>query len=167
MDTKSNILATMSTLCGGVAQDDGVIFSREEVTKIMDNIFAMAGQLGYVISATPSEDGSNVELTVDEIGVNEASGAVVGKVKSDGGSSSYYQLNIVNRKTGETFSCEMGDVIASVYDNDFDMGNVAKAMRRIAQDRKGLGKEGNDSLYDANKCVYFSEMLVQSAKLGD
>lgn len=88
----------------------------------------------------------------------------MGKIKSDGGSSGYYQLEIVNRATGEKFHCEMGDVIASVYGNDFDMGNVAKAMRRILLDRQGKGKEGNDSLYDANKCVYFSQMLVQTAQ---
>lgn len=86
-------------------------------------------------------------------------------IKSDGGSSGYYKLEIVNRATGEKFQCEMGDVIASVFGNDFDMGNIAKAMRRIYMDSLGQGKEGNDALYDANKCVYFSNVLVQRAKL--
>lgn len=92
---------------------------------------------------------------------------MTGKVVSDGGSSGYYQLTIVNRKTGESFNCEMGDVIASVYDNDFDMGNIAKAMRRIAQDRIGRGKAGNNAKYDAKKCVYFSEILVQVAEMAE
>lgn len=86
------------------------------------------------------------------------------KIKSDGGSSDYYKLEIVNRKTGETFSCEMGDIIYSVYGNDFDMGNIAKAMRRIHCDRNGVGKEGADSLYDANKVAWFAETLQQVAK---
>lgn len=92
---------------------------------------------------------------------------MAGQIVSDGGSSGYYQLKIVNRKTGQVFYCEMGDVIASVYDNDFDMGNIAKAMRRIVQDRKGMGKAGNSAKYDAKKCVYFSEVLVQIADLEE
>ena len=86
-------------------------------------------------------------------------------IKSDGGSSGYYKLEIVNRATGEKFQCEMGDVIASVFGNDFDMGNIAKAMRRIYMDSLGMGKEGNDALYDAKKCTYFSNVLVQRAQL--
>lgn len=86
------------------------------------------------------------------------------KIKSDGGSSDYYKLEIVNRKTRETFSCEMGDIIYSVYGNDFDMGNIAKAMRRIHCDRNGVGKEGADSLYDANKVAWFAETLQQVAR---
>lgn len=89
---------------------------------------------------------------------------MTGKIKSDGGSSDYYKLEIVNRKTGETFSCEMGDIIYSVYGNDFDMGNIAKAMRRIHCDRNGVGKEGADSLYDAKKIAWFAETLQQVAK---
>ena len=82
---------------------------------------------------------------------------------SDGGSSDYYKLTITNRETGATFPCEMGDVIASIYGNDFDMGNIAKAMRRIHCIRRGGGKAGTSEKYDAKKVVYFGNVLIQTA----
>ena len=82
---------------------------------------------------------------------------------SDGGSSDYYKLTITNRETGATFPCERGDVIASIYGNDFDMGNIAKAMRRIHCIRRGGGKAGTSEKYDAKKVVYFGNVLIQTA----
>lgn len=76
------------------------------------------------------------------------------KVKSDGGSSSYYELTITN-KNGESIKCETGDVIRSLVGNDFDLGNCVKALRRIYLSSIGQGKEGVDVAYDCNKVRYF------------
>ena len=76
------------------------------------------------------------------------------KVKSDGGSSSYYELTITN-KAGESIKCETGDVIRALVGNDFDFGNCVKALRRMYLATLGMGKEGTDIPYDCNKVRYF------------
>lgn len=76
------------------------------------------------------------------------------KVKSDGGSSSYYELTITNR-AGESIKCETGDVIRALVGNDFDFGNCVKALRRMYLATLGKGKEGTDIAYDCNKVRYF------------
>lgn len=78
----------------------------------------------------------------------------VSKVKSDGGSSSYYELTITN-KTGESIKAETGDVIRALVGNDFDFGNCVKALRRMYLATLGKGKEGTDIPYDCNKVRYF------------
>lgn len=76
------------------------------------------------------------------------------KTKSDGGSSSYYELTITN-KAGESIKCETGDVIRTLVGNDFDFGNCVKALRRMYLATLGMGKEGTDLVYDANKIRWF------------
>lgn len=76
------------------------------------------------------------------------------KTKSDGGSSSYYELTITN-KAGESIKCETGDVIRALVGNDFDFGNCVKALRRMYLATLGMGKEGTDIPYDCNKVRYF------------
>ncbi len=85
-------------------------------------------------------------------------------VKSDGGSSSYYELEVpqyvLNRLARQERDCEVatietGDVIRMLVDNDFDAGNIIKALRRIIQAKKGIGKAGTDIKYDINKVKYF------------
>lgn len=75
-------------------------------------------------------------------------------IKSDGGSSSYYELTITN-KAGESIKCETGDVIRALVGNDFDFGNCVKALRRMYLATLGMGKEGTDIPYDANKIRWF------------
>ena len=77
-------------------------------------------------------------------------------VKSDGGSSDYYKLSITN-KAGETFQCQMGDVIRAVVGNDFDLANILKACRRSYEASQGRGKEGATIEYDMNKVKYFAD----------
>ena len=79
-------------------------------------------------------------------------------VKSDGGSSSYYEIEVRTKK-GETFKCETGDIIRALVDNDFNLGNIVKACRRVSQALKGAGKEGVDPDYDLNKIIYFAQDL--------
>lgn len=88
-----------------------------------------------------------------------------GTVKSDGGSSSYYQLQLLvnSNKIKEleghdevkVVELETGDIIRSLVDNDFDLGNIIKACRRIHQAKKGTGKAGTDVEYDCKKIEYF------------
>lgn len=100
----------------------------------------------------------NMVKTGDWYFIDQVCGATVevptSKVKSDGGSSSYYELTITN-KAGESIKCETGDVIRALVGNDFDFGNCVKALRRMYLATLGKGKEGTDIPYDCNKVRYF------------
>jgi hypothetical protein len=81
------------------------------------------------------------------------------EIESDGGSSEYYSFQmpvyIDNPKYDNGVEIkawvEVEDLIRHMVDNDFDLGNIIKAARRIAQARKGAGKKGTDERYDWNK----------------
>jgi len=90
-------------------------------------------------------------------------------IKSDGGSTAYYELRVPDRvlnklRAGEN-TMETGDVIEMLVDNDFDMGNIIKALRRINQAKKGAGKAGVGINYDIKKCHYFLEQVEIKAGL--
>jgi len=106
-----------------------------------------------------SNDYYFVEKPNQEVEVNPF--FVSPKTKSDGGSSDYYKLTIRRASDGEEFKCEMGDIIYSVYGGDFDLGNIAKAMRRMYLDSKGKGKEGVDASYDAKKIQWFTDDFMK------
>ncbi|MCO7225286.1 hypothetical protein [Pleionea sp. CnH1-48] len=76
-------------------------------------------------------------------------------IKSSGGSSSYYDFTITNQK-GESLDVTCNDVIRCMVNNDFDLGNIVKAARRISEARQGRGKAGVSIGYDANKIIYFA-----------
>lgn len=77
-------------------------------------------------------------------------------VVSDGGSSSYYQLTITN-KQGDTINCEMGDVIRCVFGDNFSLGNIVKACRRVYLRMSGKGgKDGVSVEYDCKKIKWFA-----------
>lgn len=90
--------------------------------------------------------------------VNSQSPSESVKVKSDGGSSDYYKITLTN-KAGESIEVEMGDIIRQAFNNDFDLGNIVKACRRIAEAKQGRGKAGVDIAYDANKIIYFANEI--------
>ena len=77
------------------------------------------------------------------------------KIKSDGGSSDYYKLEINGNLV------EVEDVIYAMVGGDFILGNILKACRRMYLDSKGQGKEGIDMQYDANKIKYFVDSFVK------
>ncbi len=77
------------------------------------------------------------------------------KIKSDGGSSDYYKLEINGNPI------EVEDVIYAMVGGDFALGNTMKALRRMYLDSKGQGKEGIDMQYDANKIKYFVDSFVK------
>lgn len=85
-------------------------------------------------------------------------------VKSDGGSSSYYDLQL-SGKTIE-FIKENGFVktehlIMDIFGNNFDFGNALKSLVRAYGIVQGGGKEGNDIKYETNKIKYSCDKLVE------
>lgn len=86
-----------------------------------------------------------------------------GPIKSDGGSSSYYDLNIPEwllytlserQKEGKCY-IKTEEMISAFLSNDFDYGNLFKSMVRCKglQDGTG-GKAGNSVEYECNKMIY-------------
>ena len=85
-------------------------------------------------------------------------------ITSTGGSSSYYELSITN-KHGDSLTCETGDVIASLVGDNFALGNIVKALRRIHESSQGRGKAGVTMEYDVNKCKYFlDDFLARNSR---
>lgn len=83
-------------------------------------------------------------------------------IKSDGGSSSYYDLqlpdNIIEFIQVHGY-LKTEDLIKHVFGNDFDYGNMFKSMVRAYKAENGEGKEGNDVTYDMNKVQYYANKV--------
>lgn len=97
------------------------------------------------------------------------SGNVIKPIKSDGGSSSYYFTalpeNLI-KDIVERGGIEIKDIVRYCFDNDADCKDIIKALKRIRENLKGVGKEGVDSIYDANKICFFAEELRSSLKVS-
>lgn len=112
----------------------------------------------FVLSGEYKEDLAVFDETHDEI--------IQSKIKSDGGSSDYYKINI-RTLDGREFSCETNDIIYALVGGDFNLGNVVKACRRMYLDSLGKGKEGTDLDYDYQKCLWFlKDFNSRNGKVG-
>jgi len=78
-------------------------------------------------------------------------------VKSTGGSSSYYDIDLWSMLMHKQVQLKFGDYMRDGLHNEADLCNIAKAAHRIAQLRNGGGKNGTDEIYDLNKIIYFAE----------
>jgi len=80
--------------------------------------------------------------------------------KLTGGSSDYYKI-VVNDVT-----IECNDVIKALKLN-YALGNILKAVWRIAQAHQGRGKPGTTTIYDAEKIVFFGEDQLDEEKKAE
>lgn len=118
-----------------------------------------------------------------EEGVKDTSGSVgfeapvaIGKglsggaIKSDGGSSTYYDIAIptsllvemAERRNEDGLSyIKTEEIIELGLGNDFDAGNIFKCLIRMQSLKNGKGKAGNDLEYDANKVVYSAKKIAK------
>lgn len=85
-----------------------------------------------------------------------------------GGSVNYYKVHVANPTTlDKPYDAEANDIIESLG-LTFAEGNLFKAIWRMAADRNGKKKKGNNSVYDAEKLVFFAErVLVQEKAKGE
>lgn len=91
------------------------------------------------------------------------------KIKSDGGSSSYYDLPISDKllkainSRNEDGKCyvKTEDLIDELFGNDFDFGTMFKSVVRGYLQTKGEGKAGNDLGYEMNKVVYYANKIKE------
>lgn len=102
------------------------------------------------------------ELTKEELLPYEAPPS---KVKSDGGSSSYYLFPqaLVDHIIA-TGKFEVEDLIKYGFGNDYDFGNIVKATKRLYELKIGSGKEGSTSEYEANKIRYYVDRVLEGMK---
>ena len=91
-----------------------------------------------------------------------------GGIKSDGGSSSYYDIDIpkwlldriVERDLDEGVAyVKTEELIEIVFGNDFDFGTAFKSLVRAKGKMDGVGKAGNTLDYECNKIIYSSNKI--------
>lgn len=97
--------------------------------------------------------------------------SATGAVKSDGGSSSYYDMEIpewlvdliTERQTewGSSY-IKTEELITTVFNNNFDFGNVLKSLVRAHGAFNGAGKAGNSVPYECNKIKYSAEKIISA-----
>lgn len=81
-----------------------------------------------------------------------------------GGSVDYYKVYVANPTTlDQPYYAEANDIIESLG-LTFAEGNLLKAVWRIAADRNGKKKKGNNSVYDAEKLVFFAQRVLAQEK---
>lgn len=97
-------------------------------------------------------------------------------VKSDGGSSSYYDLElpewvvdkILERKTAEgKFYIKTEECCEIFFGNDFDYSNQFKSSVRSYGTEQGFGKSGNDVTYEQNKIIYSANKIKELSERRD
>lgn len=96
--------------------------------------------------------------------------ATIGAIKSDGGSSTYYDIAIPNKLLTEIIERRNEDGLAYIkteeiielgLGNDFDFGNIFKCMIRMQSLKNGKGKAGNNLEYDAKKVEYTAKKMAR------
>ena len=81
-----------------------------------------------------------------------------------GGSSDYYKIPIDNPTSGcKPYVAECNDIIEA-FGMSFGLGNVFKAVWRLAALIQGRGKPGATRTYDAEKIVFFGQRELIKAK---
>lgn len=92
-----------------------------------------------------------------------------GKIKSNGLSSSYYDLPISDKllealnKRKEDGQCyvKVEDMIDEFFDGLFNQGTLFKSLVRAHLQTKGEGKAGNDLEYEINKVIYYANKIKE------
>ena len=98
----------------------------------------------------------------DDITPQEIQGSL--QAEHTGGSVNYYKVHVANPTTlPEAYDAEANDIIESLG-LTFAEGNLFKAIWRMAADRNGKKKKGNNSVYDAEKLVFFAERVLVQEK---
>lgn len=96
--------------------------------------------------------------------IDQATPVYAEQEEHTGGSVNYYKVHVANPTTlPEAYDAEANDIIESLG-LTFAEGNLFKAIWRMAADRNGKKKKGNNSVYDAEKLVFFAERVLVQEK---
>lgn len=97
----------------------------------------------------------------------------MGAIKSDGGSSSYYDIGVpkwlleklIDRDNkGNCFI--KTEEINEILGNDFNYSTVFKSMVRAISIENGVGKAGNSHNYECNKVRYYIDRVEEKFNRG-
>lgn len=94
---------------------------------------------------------------------------VGGAIKSDGGSSTYYDIavpewlvdRIIERSDDGQAYIKTEELIEVTFNSDFDAGNALKSLVRLWGAFNGAGKAGNSVSYEKKKIEYSINKLEQ------
>ena len=91
-------------------------------------------------------------------------GSEAGAIKSDGGSSSYYDIEVPRwlvtalvERRGEGKCFIKTEEINEILGNDFNYSTMFKSMVRAISIEGGVGKQGNTHGYECNKIRYYAD----------
>lgn len=92
-------------------------------------------------------------------------------IKSDGGSSSYYDIQIPDwlfdkiyeRRYSENCYIKTEELI-EVMGDSFNQGTILKSLVRLNSLLNGVGKEGNSVDYECNKIIYYANRIKEENK---
>jgi hypothetical protein len=93
-------------------------------------------------------------------------------IKSDGGSSSYYDIYLptwlmqamVDREVDGKVYIKTEELIEVAFESDFDFANAFKSLVRAFGTMSGGGKAGNDVDYEMNKVQYSANKIKERNK---
>ncbi len=106
-------------------------------------------------SVDPNHDQSHFFVKIEEQDDSEV-------VANTGLSVSYYKVDIENPTSpdNDPYTAECNDIIEAL-NMTYAEANVFKAIwRKCAEREIGKSKQGNSQVYDAEKCVFFSERIL-------
>lgn len=106
--------------------------------------------------------------TIEEVTVTQE-----GPIKSDGGSSSYYDievpswlLEILNQRSADGKCFIKTEEVNEILGNDFNYATMFKSMVRAISIENGVGKEGNTHQYECNKVRYYIDRVEEKFSRG-
>lgn len=140
---------------------------------VVTDFFAMKidklSELGLLTPKVPTVAAGKGSSPVD--------GKSNGAIKSDGGSSTYYDiaipkwlLDVINQREKEGGAYVKTEELIEVgFGNDFNFGTLFKSTVRAYGCSVGAGKAGNDMGYEVNKVKYYSDKIFNrySRSKGD
>ena len=118
--------------------------------------------------------GGKVDRRVDEANKikSKADSEKKTPIKSDGGSSSYYDIYLptwlmqamVDREVDGKVYIKTEELIEVAFESDFDFANAFKSLVRAFGTMNGGGKAGNDVDYEMNKVQYSANKIKERNK---
>ena len=94
-------------------------------------------------------------------------------IKSDGGSSSYYDIEVPHwllekllDRNAEGKCFIKTEEINEILGNDFNYSTIFKSMVRAISIENGVGKAGNTHGYECNKIRYYTDRVEEKFNRG-
>ena len=155
--------------CGDLTTKEGVTLTTSSVMGVFDDNEVVLYQ-GSEFAITKLEN-SRCELT--SVTSLELPDLKAQPIKSDGGSSSYYDLEIpawvvekiLNRKAEDgKYYIKTEECCEIFFGNDFDYSNLFKSSVRSYGTEQGGGKAGNSVDYEMSKVQYSANKIKELSK---